>query len=499
MRVSFISNHRQSERDKWGIDLDILYVTIAFVVGLSIGLLVMVLTNKSRMNGQRALLENQFGTRIATLEAERVSQSALAQRAFEEKRELELRKDAELERLRSANSDLNGQVKAVQATIIAEREEMEKKRKLLDEAQKNLLEAFKALSADALQKNNEAFLQLAEQNLLKFQEGAKLDLEARQKSIAETITPVKETLEKFDKKVQELDQKRAEEYGSLNTNISKMEESNVRLQVETNRLVTALRAPKVRGRWGEIQLRNVVEMAGMTKYCDYNEQASVTTEDGRFIPDMIVRLPNERTIVVDSKAPMNSYLEALECSDEEDRNSKLDAHASAIRKHVDDLGKKHYWTMFSRAPEFVIMFIPGEVFFSAALERDATLIEHGMRNNIILSTPTTLIALLLSVAQGWREQKITENSEEVSRLGRELYSRMAVFVGHLESLGRSLDRSVENFNRAIGSLDRNLLKTTQRFKELDVSSDKDIEAPRQIEGKTRDVPQLEGGEGVDPE
>ncbi len=266
--------------------MDIVSVVAGFAIGISIGLIIMVLTGKGRIDREKASLEAQFGSKIATLEAERGAQAALIQRTLEEKRELEARKDEELRQLWIANNDLNGQVKAVQATIDAERGEMEKKQKLLDEAQENLLEAFKALSADALQKNNETFLQLAEQNLSKFQEGAKQDLEARQTAIAETIKPVKETLEKFDLKVQELDKKRAEEFGSLRTEITKVEGSNLRLQAETNRLVTALKAPKVRGRWGEIQLRNVVEMAGMMKYCDFDEQQSVIAGDGRLIPDM---------------------------------------------------------------------------------------------------------------------------------------------------------------------------------------------------------------------
>lgn len=472
--------------------MDTIFVVISFLAGLSIGLLAMILTNKGRAEGKGAELEIQYGRKIAQLEAERNAQAASVERMSIEKRESEGRREAELERLRAANNALNGQVSATQATLNAERAEMEKKQKLLDEAQVKLIEAFKALSADALQSNNKAFLELAEQNLKKFQEGAVIDLEARQKSIVETMQPVKETLEKFDKKVQELETKRAEEYGSLSKHIGVMQESNIRLQAETNRLVTALKAPKVRGRWGEIQLRNVVEMAGMMRYCDFDEQQVMMTEDGRQIPDMTVYLPNERTIVVDSKAPMNSYLEALECADEEERNLKMDAHASAIRNHVDGLRKKQYWTKFSRAPEFVIMFIPGEVFFSAALERDSTLIEYGMKNSIIISTPTTLIALLLAVAQGWREQKITENAEEVSRLGREMYSRIGTFVGHLESLGKALDKSVDHFNKAVGSLDRNLLSTTRKFRQLDVTSDAEVEAPRQIESKARNVPQMEG-------
>lgn len=472
--------------------MDIIILSIGLVVGLSIGLLAMVLTNKGRTERQRAELEMQFRSEIAQLEAERNSQASMIERISNERRESEGRKEVELERLRGLNNTLNGQVSATQATLAAERVEMEKKQRLLDEAQVKLADAFKSLSAEALQSNNKAFLELAEQNLKKFQEGAVSDLEARQKSITESMQPVKDTLEKFDKKVQELETKRAEEYGSLSKHIGVMQESNIRLQTETNRLVTALKAPKVRGRWGEIQLRNVVEMAGMMRYCDFDEQQVMVTEDGRQIPDMTVYLPNERTIVVDSKAPMNSYLEALECADEDERNLKMDAHASAIRNHVDGLKKKQYWTKFSRAPEFVIMFIPGEVFFSAALERDSTLIEYGMKNSIIISTPTTLIALLLAVAQGWREQKITENAEEVSRLGREMYSRIGIFVGHLESLGKSLDKSVDHFNKAVGSLDRNLLSTTRKFRQLDVTSDPEVEAPRQIESKTRDVPQMEG-------
>lgn len=456
--------------------MDWTLVVVAFVAGLVVGIVAMILINRIKAETWKVYLESEYKGKVSTLEANLSSSIENINNLRLEKTRLEQMKEEEVRELRKKNEELSGKVREVEATLRARDREMEEKVKLLDEAKVKLADTFKALSAEALQTNNQFFLEQA----------------------SVTLGPVKETLSKFDAKVNELEQKRAEDYGALSANISKMEELNIRLQKETNQLVTALKTPKARGRWGEIQLRNVVEMAGMVKYCDFREQEGVTVDDGRMIPDMLVRLPNERIVIVDSKAPMTAYLEALDTEDEAERIAKLDAHAASVRKHIDALRKKEYWTGFERAPEFVVMFIPGEVFFSAALERDPALIEYGMRNNVIIATPTTLLALLHSVAQGWREAQISRNAEEISRLGRDLYARMSKFVNHLEKLGRSLDKSVENFNNAIGSMNANLLPTARRLKEMEVTADAEIDGPPSIDKRTRNVPMIQD-EPLDPE
>jgi DNA recombination protein RmuC len=338
---------------------------------------------------------------------------------------------------------------------------------LLRATQESLSNSFKLLSSEALQRNNQSFLELAQTQLEKFQEGAKQDLTKRQDQIAEVIKPVKESLERVDQKIQLLEKTRAQTDASLIQQVRSLMDLQKDLRTETANLVTALRAPQGRGLWGEMQLKRVVEMAGMLEYCDFTKQSSVSTDEGRLRPDLIIRLPGGKNIVVDAKTPLLAYLEAIQQTTVELKRDKFSEHSRQVRKQLEQLGRKSYWDQFQPAPEFVVLFLPGESFFSAALEFDPTLIELGVAQNVIISTPTTLIALLRAVAYGWRQEKLTENAKAIGELGKEMYKRLSDMGGHLSRLGKNLENSVEAYNAAVATVESRVLVSGRRFKELE--------------------------------
>jgi DNA recombination protein RmuC len=373
----------------------------------------------------------------------------------------------------------------LQTRLEEERKASQEKITLLNNAEGKLADAFKALSADALRNNN--------QNLQTFQQTAKGELERRQNAIDDLIKPLKESLEKVDGKIGELEKNRVGAYSELREQVKTLAQSHLQLQAETGNLVKALRVPHVRGRWGEIQLRRVVELAGMLQYCDFVEQETVATEDSRIRPDLIVRLPGNRTIVVDSKVPFDAFYESISTTDEEVRAARLKDHARLVRTHITSLSRKSYWETVQPTPEFVLLFLPGETFYSAALENDPKLIEDGVSQGVIIATPTTLIALLKAVSYGWRQEQMADNAQEVSNLAKTLYDRLRVFTNHFDDIGRNLDRALDAYNKGVRSLESRVLVTARRFKERGAIAGEEIEILEPVDKAARALSFDDGG------
>lgn len=452
------------------------------VIGLAIGAVCVWLILKSRISHEYDRARSESAAQLATLN-ERLSG-----------KDSELRKVQEaFDREVSDHALVREQSTLLKASLEGERRAAQERKDSFKQAADELAEKFKALSRDALKDNNQSFLELAHTTLQRFQQTAKGELEQRQQAIDQLVKPLRESLEKVDGKINDLEKTRAGAYSELREQVRALATSQLQLQAETGNLVKALRAPHVRGRWGEIQLRRVVELAGMLQYCDFVEQETVATEDSRIRPDLIVRLPGNRTIVVDSKVPFDAFYESIATTDETIRLAKLKEHARLVRGHITALSRKSYWEAVQPTPEFVLLFLPGETFYSAALEHDPKLIEDGVGQSVIIATPTTLIALLKAVSYGWRQEQMAENAQEVSKLGKDLYDRLRTFANYFADIGRGLDRALESYNKGVGSLEARVLVTARKFKERGAIAGTEIPTLEPIDKAARSLTLDEGG------
>ena len=375
----------------------------------------------------------------------------------------------------------------LRVTLTHERTAAGEKAELLDHARAELSDRFKALSSDALKRNNRSFMALARTTLERFQVEARDDLDKRRTAVSDMLKPIKESLDKVDGQIQRVESARSKAYGSLSQQVRTLAETQDRLRSETTNLVTALRAPAVRGRWGEMQLRRVVETAGMLEHCDFSEQVSSERDGHQLRPDLVVKLPGGKQVVIDAKTPLAAYLNALETDDPDEQNTHMAQHARQVSDHVTKLSAKAYWEQFDETPDFVIMFLPGEPIFSEALRQNPNLIEEAAHQRVFVATPVTLISLLRAVAYGWQQETVAEGAREVNRLGRELHERLGTLAEHFGKLGRSLDGAVQNYNRAVGSLEHRVLVTARRFATHGAGSEKELETPHQIDRATQQL------------
>jgi DNA recombination protein RmuC len=430
-------------------------IVVALLIGLALGAAI-----------AWALLQGK----TAAINERLAAQQAIAQGI--QQREVQLQ--SEVANLRATNTVLERDKAALAATLEQEREQEQK-----------LKHGFKSLAAEALQANNQQFITLAEATLKTQQETAKGNL-------GELVTPVKTALTNVEKKLQDMEVARQGAYSSLLTQVQTLQESERLLRTEAANLVSALRSPTVRGRWGEMQLRRVVEIAGMVDHCDFFEQVSTQSDDGRLQPDLVVCLPGNRKIVVDAKAPLSAFLEAMDATDDKVRQARMKDHARQVLDHVARLKKKEYWNQFEQSPDFVVLFLPGETFFSAAQEHEPQLIEMGWEQHVVIATPATLITLLRMVALGWRQEKLAQNAQEISRLGQQLYERLAKMSEHMRRLGKNLQTSVNTYNETVGAMESRVLASARKFHELGAAPAGDsIDDLEPLEVMTREFQRLE--------
>ena len=355
---------------------------------------------------------------------------------------------------------------------------------------------LKVIAGEALKSNSESFLQLAEQKFRNLQQQADADLKKREQAVAHLVQPIRETLDKAREQISDIEKQRKQEYGSLQKQIEMTLQAQQGLREETGKLAQALKQPQVQGSWGEITLRRLVELSGMVKYCDFDEQVHSEDEQGRRLrPDMVVRMPNERIIVIDVKTPTSAYLEALNCENESERDKRMEEHARNVKNRMKELAEKSYWRQFDNSPDFVVLFIPGEQFLTAALDKKPGLVEWGMESRIIAATPTTLIALLRTIAYGWREKSLAENAEKVQQLGRRLYERVGIFTEHFSSVGKHLDNSVKSYNKATRSLESRLLSSAREFTEMGIQQTGKLEEPPRLETRAETPSQADDNPG----
>lgn len=462
--------------------MDSLVPLVLILTGIAAGAVIVWLLLRSQSQRSFEKGQSDSAAQVAALHerlAARDQELQKLQQSFE-------KEIGQRDRLREDNAGLKAQLEG-------ERRAAQERSESFKQAAEELSEKFKALSRDALKDNNQSFLDLARATLEKFQTSAKGDLELRQRAIDQLVKPLQESLQRVDGKIGEMEKTRAGAYSELREQVRALATSQLQLQAETGNLVKALRTPHIRGRWGEIQLRRVVELAGMLQYCDFTEQETVTSEDARIRPDVIVRLPGNRTIVVDAKVPFDAFYESISTTDDAVRLERLKDHARLVRAHINQLSKKSYWETVQPTPEFVLLFLPGENFYSAALEQDPKLIEDGVNQGVIIATPTTLIALLKAVSYGWRQEQMAANAQEVSKLGKDLYDRLRKFTDYFADIGKNLDRALEAYNRGVGSLEARVLVTARKFKERGAIAGEEIEVLEPLDKSARSLSLDEGG------
>lgn len=388
------------------------------------------------------------------------------------------------------NAALKEENATLKATVEIERRTAGEKMSIIENARTQLSETFTTLSSQALRNSTEEFLKLAQENLKKFHLQAQGELTQKEKSIENLLNPVKEALTRTDQHLRELEKERKEAYGSLSKHLESMAQTQMRLQGETRNLVQALRRPEVRGQWGEMTLKRLTELAGMVEHCDFYEQETAQGEGGNLRPDMVVRMPDGREIVVDVKTPLDAYLSAVEAADDGKRAEYLEHHARKVRERVRELASRKYWAQFKQSPDFVVMFIPGDQFLSAALDIDRDLLEFALGQKVILATPTSFVALLRAVAYGWRQQSLAENAEKIRDVGEDLYQRLSTFTEHLAKLGKNLGSSLDHYNKAVGSFERQVMPGARKFTEMGITPRKELPELDQIE---KGVRQVDGG------
>ena len=440
----------------------------AIIIGAFMCWLIMSVQNKAR----------------ASVDLEKLlSEQERSQQSSEELQTLKVKYD----KLSQSERSLREAQIAMETKLLEEKKALIEKVKFLEKSESRLADTFQALSDKSLKSTQDQFLSLAKNSLKTQQQEANSELEKRKVAMEELVKPISRTLEKVQNQISESEKERVGDKESLKQQFLHITEASRSLQHETQKLVKALRQPTGRGQWGEMQLRRVVEMAGMQEHCDFSTQTTTTTDEGkRLRPDLIVNLPGGQHIVIDSKAPMDAYLDAIETGDDLERSAALARHANQVRTHIQQLSSKSYHAQFDTTPEFVVLFLPSEAFFSAALAEDSGLIEKGVDQGVILATPTTLIALLRAVSFGWRQEALTENAREISALGRELYTRLGAFAGHVQKLGRSLNSAVGDYNKTVGSLETRILTGARKFEALGASpATTDIPVTTGIETTTR--------------
>lgn len=444
------------------------------LLGLFVGAIVAWFVSRKLGSAQSSAILDELRGQLQQRETElAATRSKLSE--TEQQRATIQAQAARLPELERTINEFSGQIASLseraakaEAHVQAANQQLAELQKQHDRALRELEAKFKALSVEALDKNSTSFLRLAQETLGKFQETAKGDLSQRQQAIETVLRPLQESLTQYQQRLQQAETQQSRTLGELQEQVRTLATQSKLLQDETGHLVTALKTPQARGRWGEITLQRVVEVAGLSKLCDFETQVSTDTEEGRLRPDLVVRLPQNKTVVVDSKVPLKAYLEAMEAIDEVGRQAALNRHAQAVRKHMKDLGAKKYWDQFENAPEFVVLFLPGESFFSAALEQDRELIEDGLASRVILATPTTLIALLRTVAASWQQQGQAENAQKIAEAGAELYDRICKFAEHIAKIRKGLETAMNSYNEATGSFERMLLPGARKLQELHV-------------------------------